>query len=308
MSEQQPRIVILMPTFNSVKFLHEQVDSLLAQTWRNFVIVTRDDGSSDGSPAVMANYASAHPEHFHIVPGDGRNLGAAGTFACLLDYALAKKSLLGVQKMWLMFCDHDDVWYPHKIAATMQRMQTLEADNPGAPALVHSDLHVVDDTRRQIAPSFAHYQGIQPHKNGFARMLVSNTVTGCTAIINEELARLAMPIPEDAIMHDWWLALVASAFGRIAYIKEPLIDYRQHGANTIGAREFSRSGRPNLLVRIFDNQHAEAFSATARQARAFDAVYGARLNSQQRFALGLTRLMRLKAAPVQKLLLKILQG
>ncbi|MGB4248359.1 MAG: glycosyltransferase, partial [Pseudohongiellaceae bacterium] len=87
MSEQQPRIVILMPTFNSVKFLHEQVDSLLAQTWRNFVIVTRDDGSSDGSPAVMANYASAHPEHFHIVPGDGRNLGAAGTFACLLDYA-----------------------------------------------------------------------------------------------------------------------------------------------------------------------------------------------------------------------------
>ncbi|MGB4247129.1 MAG: glycosyltransferase family 2 protein [Pseudohongiellaceae bacterium] len=305
---EQPRIAILMPTYNSARFLREQVDSLLAQTWQNFVIVTRDDGSSDDSRTVMNDYASAHPEHFHIVPSDGRNLGAAGTFACLLDHALANKTLLGLQKAWLMFCDHDDVWYPHKIAVTMQRMQQLEADNPGAPALVHSDLQVVDDERRQIAPSFVDYQGIQPHKNGFARMLVSNTVTGCTAMINEELARLALPIHDNAIMHDWWLALVASAFGRIAYIEEPLIDYRQHGANTIGAREFRKSGRPHLLIRIFDNQHAEAFSATAKQARAFSAVYGARLTSQQRFALGLVRLMRVKAAPLQKLLLKIMQG
>lgn len=307
MSDQQPRIAILMPTFNSAKFLQEQVDSLLAQTWRNFVIITRDDGSTDDSRAMMATYAASHPDRIHVVVSDGRNLGASGSFACLLSYVLANKSLLGLQKAWLMFCDHDDVWYPHKVALTMQRMQQLEAAHPGMPALVHSDLNVVDDERRRIAPSFVHYQGIQPRKNGFTRMLVSNTVTGCTAMINEELARLAMPIPEDAIMHDWWLALVASAFGKIAYIDEGLIDYRQHDANTIGAREFRQSGRPNLLIRLLDNQHAEAFKATAQQARAFNAAYGTRLKSRQRFAVGLTRLMSLNCAPLQKLLLKLLQ-
>ncbi|MDP2348539.1 MAG: glycosyltransferase family 2 protein [Gammaproteobacteria bacterium] len=307
MSDQQPRIAILMPTWNSVRFLQEQVDSLLSQTYQNFVIVTRDDGSSDDSTALMSVYVEAHPEHFHVVVSDGRNLGASGSFACLLDYALANKNALGLQKAYLMFCDHDDIWFPHKIAVTMQKMQDLEALHPGMPALVHSDLHVVDDERRQIALSFFQYQGIQPRRNGFSRILVSNTVTGCTALINEELATLAMPIPADAIMHDWWLALVASAFGKIVYIDEALLDYRQHDANAIGAREYLRSERPNLLVRLFDNRHAEAFKATARQARVFHATYGDKLNASQQAAIGLTRMMSVRFAPLQKMLLKLLQ-
>lgn len=307
-SQPQPRIAILMPTFNSARFLQDQVDSLLAQSYGNFVIVTRDDGSSDDTHAIVARYVSAHPDRFHVIVNDGRNLRASGSFAYLLDYVLANKTALGLQKTWLMFCDHDDVWYPHKVALTMQRMQSLESEHPGKPALVHSDLNVVDDERRQIAPSFVRYQGIEPQKNRFARMVVSNTVTGCTTMINEELARLALPIPSDAIMHDWWLALVGSAFGEIAYIEEALIDYRQHDANTIGAREYQKSGRPNLLIRLMDNQHADAFDATARQARAFNVVYGERLATQQRLALGLAGLMHLNIPPVQKLLLKILQS
>lgn len=307
MSNPQTRIAILMPTFNSGKFLREQVDSLLAQTYRNFVIITRDDGSSDDSPMVMEAYASAYPEHFHVVARDGRNLGARGSFAFLLDHALTNKAALGLQKAYLMFCDHDDTWYPHKAAMTMQRMQSLEAQYPDVPALVHSDLNVVDDERRQIASSFVRYQGIKPLKNGFARMLVSNTVTGCTALINEELATLALPIPANVIMHDWWLALVASAFGRIDYIDEALLDYRQHDANTIGAREYRRVKNRALLTRLLDNQHAEAFRATAQQARIFHATYGDNLSGKQKFAAGLARLMSVKSAPMQKVLLKFLQ-
>ena len=296
MNSTSPRIVILMPTFNSARFLQEQVDSLLAQTHQNFLVVTRDDGSSDNSVALIEAYAEANPGRFHSIAGDGRNLGASGTFAHLLAHALAHRSEADFQFTYVVFCDHDDVWYPHKIAVTLARMQALEAQYSGIPLLVHSDLRVVDGERRQIAPSFVDYQGIQPHRNGLGRLLVCNTVTGCTAMINQELAIRMLPIPQGAIMHDWWMALVASAFGKIAYIDEALLDYRQHGENTLGAKEYRRSERPTLVHRLRDSKRVEAYQQMARQAHAFRLQHRAGLTIPQRLVLtllpGLVKLLR----------------
>src|SRR5690606_34530724 len=117
---------------------------------------------------------------------------------------------------------------------------------------------VVDAQRNVIAESFFQFQDIRPQKNGFARMLVSNTVTGCTSLFNEKLARTATPVPNDAVMHDWWLALVASALGAIHTIEEPLLDYRQHGGNTLGAREYRASAfTPAKAGKLFDSQYDE---------------------------------------------------
>lgn len=292
MTEQQldqPRIAIILPTYNGEQYLPEQIDSLMAQSHHNFVIVTRDDGSTDSSKALIAGYAERYPERFHIVASDDDNVGASTGFSLLMQYVLENKQVLGLESAYIMCCDQDDIWYPQKIAVSLQRMHILESQSPGKPLLVHSDLRVVDEQRRQIAPSFVDYQGLNPFRNSFTRLLVSNVVTGCTALINEELAALASPVPREAMMHDWWLALVASAFGRVSFIEKTLVDYRQHGSNTLGAREYQRNGNAlEALSRLHDTRHDQLGKELALQASACSAMFGRMLKPRQRL---LTRLV-----------------
>lgn len=301
----EPRIAILLPTWNGERFLRAQVDSLLAQDYPDFIIVCRDDGSRDASPAIIADYAARFPQRFHIVPADGRNLGASGSFAWLMGYVLTHKTALGLASAWVMPSDQDDVWHADKLRRSMARMQALEAESPGLPLLVHGDLEVVDESLATIAPSFVRYQGLQPLRIRFARLLVSNTVTGCTALCNEALLRRALPIPPAAVMHDWWLALVAGAFGRLSFIDAPLLQYRQHGANTIGAREY----RPPALLqdfwqRLWDDRHREVLKGLAAQAQAFRAAHATALSPAQRRDLRLAMALGSRFLLVRKLVLK----
>ncbi len=83
------------------------------------------------------------------------------------------------------------------------------------------------------------YQHIDIKKNKLNNLLIQNTITGCTIMMNRKLAELCLPIPTEAIMHDWWLGLVATEFGKIAYLDEATIKYRQHGENSVGAKKFN---------------------------------------------------------------------
>src|SRR4029077_11295650 len=104
--------------------------------------------------------------------------------------------------------------------------------------LVHSDLSVVDDALRELQPSFWRYSGFDPERTNLARLLLKNTVTGCASLVNLPLVMLPVPVPPAALLHDYWLALVAAAAGRIAVVREPLVAYRQHARNAVGAREY----------------------------------------------------------------------
>jgi len=134
------------------------------------------------------------------------------------------------------------------------------------PLLVHSDLAVCDANMRLIAPSLWKFQRLNPQVDDFSRLLVQNNVTGCTVLINRALADLAFPIPREAVMHDWWLALVASAAGKIGFVPRPLVRYRQHGANQIGAVSGSFLGAIRRLKRI---DPKASLRLGQRQARAF---------------------------------------
>jgi hypothetical protein len=135
-----------------------------------------------------------------------------------------------------MLCDHDDVWLPNKIALSLEHMRELEARyGPDTPLLVHTDLIVVGRDLEILAPSFFGYQRLDPSRNGLNALLMSNTVTGCATMVNRALYERARPIPDQAALHDHWLALVAAATGRIECLAEGTILYRQHGGNTVGA-------------------------------------------------------------------------
>lgn len=306
-----PRLAILLSTYNGEEFLDEQLDSILDQSVKDIVIVVRDDGSSDETAAVLARYEKKYSEKFCLLPSDNQNLGAKSSFACLMRYVLENKQALGLDRAYMMFADQDDIWIPQKAEYEFQRLLQIERrESSLIPALVHSDLEVIDRHGKCIAESFIVYQGLKIDRGNLVNLALSNLVTGCTAVINEELANKALPIPNDAIMHDWWLAVTAAAFGAREYIDQPLVRYRQHDANAIGARQF----KPTLTVagglwaKIKAYEVNPHLSDVAVQARAIRATYGGALNTRQRAGLLLAGFLGLRLGLLQNLLFRLVRS
>ena len=302
------KIAVLLSTYNGEKFLAEQLDSLLAQSHKNFILVVRDDGSHDRTVSILESYASDHSEKICLLSPGGENRGASGGFAFLVNYVITNKESLGLTSSYMMFCDQDDTWYPQKIEKLLAAMLATEAGNDSAlPILVHSDLEVVSEQNTVIAKSLIHYQGLEIHRNSFPNLIISNLVTGCTALINESLAEKALPIPENAIMHDWWLALVATAFGKLVYLDAPLVHYRQHGNNTIGAKEFTKVSVVSMSLwrRILARKPNEHLIEVAIQAAEFNRRYGPQLSGRQRLCLRLCIGMGINIGIVQRLMYRL---
>ena len=302
------KIAVLLSTYNGEKFLGEQLDSLLAQSHKNFILVVRDDGSRDRTVSILESYAGDHPERIHFLSSDGVNMGASAGFAFLVGYVLKNKSLLRLKSTYMMFCDQDDTWFPEKIEKLLEAMLATEADNDSTlPIIVHSDLEVVSEQNTVIAKSLISYQGLEIGRNSFPNLVISNLVTGCTALINEPLAEKAIPIPEKAIMHDWWLALVATAFGKLVYLDIPLVHYRQHSNNAIGAKKFTKVSVVSMSLwrRILARKPNEHLIEVAIQAAEFNRRYGPQLSGRQRLCLRLCIGMGINIGIVQRLMYRL---
>jgi glycosyltransferase involved in cell wall biosynthesis len=259
--KEQPLVEILLATYRGAQKLDEQINSLFAQTYKNWQLLIRDDGSDDATKDIIEKLVSKHPERVHFIQDSSGRLGPAGSFSTLLSHSFAE---------YVMFCDQDDVWLSDKIQVTLDRMQKFE-DNSGKkiPVLIHSDLKVVDKCSAVVAASFWKHQNIHPRKREtINRLLVQNVVTGCTVMINNVLRDFSLPVPDDAVMHDWWLALVATAFGKVEHVDQPTILYRQHDANVVGVKGW---GIPFVLNNLLghDGQVRERILNTQKQARAF---------------------------------------
>ena len=237
---------ILLATYNGAAYLAPQLDSLLAQTHGHFRLLVSDDGSSDDTLAILQRYQSAFGGRMVLLPNEAPNRAPAG--GVLRNFErLMRASAEDGRAAYLSFCDQDDVWLPEKTARLLAAVQALEArTGDTTPCLAHSDLTVVDERLQVISPSFAAFQRIDPADVNARTLLSVNQVTGCAMLINRALLQLALPLPPEAVMHDWWLA-VLSGSGARHYLPEPLMQYRQHGRNQIGARD---RGLPSRLMRL----------------------------------------------------------
>jgi hypothetical protein len=274
-----PLILILLPVYNGARYLPEQLNSLLYQTHQNLLILCRDDGSTDNSAGILSDYASRNPQRFSIVDDEMGNLGAAGNYSLLMEMAVAFSRQHTQSVCYVALSDQDDIWYPDKLQRTLQAMLAEEQRRPACAVLVHGNLRVVDAQAREIDSSFARYQGVKPQRQSLVSQWVSNSVTGCTALMNMALLEKALPIPSAAIMHDWWLSLVVSAFGARVYLPEPLLDYRQHQSNTIGAKSAQRklwsyATLTGLTASSGKRENQEIFDGIARQTKCFMDRYG----------------------------------
>ena len=218
-------VAVLLAVYNGEKYLNEQIESILSQSFTDFKIIIRDDGSSDKSPAIIEYYCKKYPQKIFSLDGEPTG-SAAKNFAALLN---------ACDEDYIMFCDQDDVWLPNKIEKTLEAMKLAE-NGEKTPTLVHTDLKVVDQKLNIISPSFFNFQKLKQGKVTLPRLLVQNYVTGCTVMINRELKQKCGKIPPNCIMHDWWLALVAVIFGKLVCVEDATMLYRQHSDNQVGAQ------------------------------------------------------------------------
>lgn len=279
---QQPVVIVLLSVFNGEAYLKQQLDSILDQSLKPIKILVRDDGSTDSSAAILDAFKRQFPDLLVCLTDVPGNLGPKASFSLLMTAGLEMAApMADKRRVYFSLADQDDVWYPQKLSTLTAEMQRIEGALPKVPVLVHSDLRVVDADLHEIAPSFVRFQGLAPERKGAARQLVSNSVTGCSAMMNGELLQLALPIPEEAMMHDFWLAMVAEVFGKRSYLNQVLLDYRQHKHNTLGARPrpaFSFAGLKDRISSGELQRSQQIYRALADQASAFRKRYGGSLS------------------------------
>jgi len=268
----EPQVEILLSTFQGEQFLSAQLDSILAQSYRSWLLRIRDDGSTDGTPAVAREYARRHPDR---ITAETRPTPSGSAATSFLELIAASRG------PYVMLADQDDVWLPDKVEVTLARMRELEgALGHGVPALVHTDLSVVDADLRLVEPSLVRSQLLDTASSRLTSMIVQNPVTGCTVMVNRALADLVTPPFDGVAMHDWWLGILAAAFGGVAFVDRPTVLYRQHGANAVGARS-ARTLRYKVARALDREGVVTSLRASYAQAAAFRARYGDRLTPAQ---------------------------
>jgi glycosyltransferase involved in cell wall biosynthesis len=242
--KQRCRVDVLLATYNGERFLERQIESILEQMDSDCRLLIRDDGSSDGTLSLVQKFVSQEPHRVVLLNDQSPRLGVCANFGRLIEHSDAD---------YVAFCDQDDIWLPGHLSTPLERIKAVEQDlGANTPVLAHTDLVVVDENLQTIAPSFWSYLNIDPyHGSKLNRLLIQNVVTGSAMMINRALARWACPIPQSGVpMHDWWLALIASAFGRIETIPAKTVLYRQHSGNHVGAKHYDWRYISHLALKV----------------------------------------------------------
>ena len=226
------KIYILMATYNGEKYLKEQIDSLFSQTYQNWKLIIHDDNSKDKTVKIIKDYQGKYADKIKLLEDNISTGGAKENFTYLLNN-------IDKQYDYIMFCDQDDIWLENKIEITLNKMLEVEKDNSGKAVLIHTDLKVVDEELNIISNSMFRYQKLNLYNvKDITKISLENIITGCTMMLNKQLAAINKKIPQEAIMHDWWIAIITlKENGIIEFVNYPTILYRQHAFNTIGSKK-----------------------------------------------------------------------
>ena len=289
------QIDILLATCNSATYLSEVIDSILHQDYTDWRLLISDAGSTDGTVEIVQKYTHQHPQKIAVVNSE-KLFSPCENFSNLLNASSSE---------YVMFCDHDDVWLPEKISKTLSVMKQAEhKEKPDIPILVFTDQQVVDNQCSRLSESSLKFQNLNPERVHLNHLLLQNVPSGCTMMLNRVLVDLCRPIPPQAVMHDHWVSLVAAAFGKIVFLDEKTMLYRQHGSNYFGAPKY---GWRHFYTRY--QQGSDSIRSQLKQyidqAQAFYARYSDRLRPRHRQMLAeLSRWSELSWWGRRKVLLK----
>lgn len=222
-------VQILLSTYNGAAYLKPLLDSVLQQDYPDLKILIRDDGSSDDTVKILQSYAATY-DRIQVILGE--NLGFVQSFLQLVTLASATTD-------YFAFCDQDDVWLPDKISRSVQAVRSY---SQATPILYGSRATIVDAVLNPLG-----YIQIPVKQLSFQNALVECSLIGCTSLFNQATRQLLLrQLPQFAYSHDWWVYLVAAAFGEVVYDRESRILYRQHDKNLFGAITMEAEQTQNL--------------------------------------------------------------
>lgn len=220
------KVTIMLATYNGEKFIKEQLDSIVSQTYTNWELLISDDYSKDNTFNILKKYQREYSDKIFLTKNDEQIHSAKGNFINLFNHVNNSD--------YYMFCDQDDVWENNKIEILINQISNYDDTKP---ILMYSDLKIVDKNLNTINDSFMKFTKNYFPKDDFKNFLLENHIPGCVMFFNKALKKKITYIPECCRMHDWWVALCASTYGKIIFIDQPLNLYRQHEKNTIGAKK-----------------------------------------------------------------------
>lgn len=249
-------IDVLIAAYKGQEYLGNQLDSILNCKGFDELVerVIVSDDSPEQDAIVIKKIVESKGDKFIYVknsnePGVVSNFGNAATLS---------------KAEYIMFSDQDDIWLEDKILVLFEGLK--KAENDGKPAIFFSDLIVVDDGLNIIDSSFWASQGIDPTISKCpGKVALQNVSPGCVMIINRDLLRAALPFPKNVMMHDWWLLIIASCLGNVAYTEKPMHLYRQHDNNVIGAQKISLTWKLKKMLAILFSKDS-TFMKTLIQA------------------------------------------
>jgi len=210
-----PLVSVSLGTYNGEKYLAEQLDSILQQTYPNIEIVITDDCSTDATQQILKNYAEKY-NNIKVYFNE-KNLGYLRNFEKNLHYTTGE---------FIAFSDQDDIWLPDKIQILI--------DSIGDYPLVYSDTAYVDAEGKPMGKKLSDVRNFISGVNLYATEPSGGSwVAGHTMLFKRKLLETALPFP-DYFNHDAWMSYIAMLNGGIKPVNKPLVLYRQHGNNAIG--------------------------------------------------------------------------
>lgn len=226
--EKTDHIAIALATYNGEKFIREQLDSLLNQTYTNWTCYIHDDGSSDATVEICEDYARRYSEHFKIIADGISFRRPTANFMHILTF---------VKEPYLMFCDQDDIWHPEKLEICLKTILAIE--KPGMPALVFNDAQLIDADGNYMSVSLGYATSYTRLQENNELCCVDSVVLGCTLTVNRQLYTEVRKITNlgHVCGFDWLCFTVNEMLdGSSAFVAQKLNYYRIHGNNSVGIR------------------------------------------------------------------------
>jgi len=253
-----PKVAVLLSTYNGQLFLKDFLKSLCIQQFRDFDLIVRDDGSTDQTLSILDGFVK---KLRIIYLKDKGNIGPAKSFIKLLIKAEYSYDIY-------MFADQDDWWECDKISRCVDYFCNTDI---AVPTLYCTALELVDSNLQHLRYTS------RPNKLSLNNALVENVATGCTIGLNSSAKKLILEsIPHKYTMHDWWIYILLSSFGKVVFDKKPTIKYRQHNFNTIGGASNFFEKYKRRFVHFFKQEKRGVF-LISDQAQAFLECYGHRM-------------------------------
>lgn len=217
-----PKIEILMATYNGEKYIEEQIDSIINQTYKNWILLVRDDNSKDNTVSIIEEYEKKD-SRIKLLRDEKGNLGFVKNFEELLKNS---------QKDFIMFSDQDDYWIENRIEKYIEIITNLSSEDMEKPLLIHSNSFICD---KELNIKKEKFISNCAEDKEFDIVFFNYIVQGSTALVNRKLVNLALPFSSKVTLHDRYLHLLAEFLGKRIFLNQSLMKYRQHDNNKIGA-------------------------------------------------------------------------